>query len=333
MRYKIVRPVLFCAIVALPVLVFMLSNYLIESFGYYDFPVASADADFSRANGSQALVLRYRFLAMTLAYVVVVAACIMFCVVDLMKRFDRRSLAIVALGFVLIAAIVSVPLFFSVDDGSGHRTHDLLNGPMYVSALEAMGIESGYLNFFEFYDDTITLNKFLGIAVVAFLITSAVAIACSHPMPIPREKRPLLTRLHRQAGDFKRYIYLSSLYLVVGLLQMQSWLKLPAYAFAEKEPRAEFEALADSIVFYYSVTFSLVLVIFALPGLLLLRDSSERLVAKTLEGKAVGFHDSLLEKMKGLGFGLFSVDGIRSIVAILAPVIAGSLDLSKLLSG
>jgi hypothetical protein len=37
--------------------------------------------------------------------------------------------------------------------------------------------------------------------------------------------------------------------------------------------------------------------------------------------------------MKELGFGVFSFETMRSVLAVLAPVIAGSLDFSKLFAG
>ena len=335
MRYRITRPRSFYLIVVLPILVFVFSDYGIEAFGYYGFPPeAWKDVDLPDAHGLDALTLRYRFLTFTLAFYVVVVACIAFPLRDLTTRFKGRSRTVIAIGFMLIAVVASIPAFWPVGDGGRHPTNQLIDATLFESALTQMQFESKlFPTFLDFYEFTIDINKVLAIAVVALNITCAVAIACSHPVPPPRSRQPLMSRLHRQSGDFKRYMYLSSLFLVVGILQLQSWLKLPAYVFVDGAQRQAFEALADSIVFYYSMTFSLVIVVFAVPGLLVMRESSQRLVARTLEPGAIDYQQSLISRMKGLGFGLFSVEGMQSVLAVLAPVIAGSLDFTKLLSG
>lgn len=332
MQYEIVNRGSYFAIVGFTILVFVASQIVIENLGYFDHQYTDTSRINTDATGSvYALALRYNFLAFNLAYFAVCAACIIFCALDLLKRFRKNSLRIIAVGVVLIAFVLWFFLFWLVGQEAVHRTHDLVGTDLYEQALASMKTASpSFGDIFETYLWLTDINKYIAMIVSGLLVVGGVAIACSAPVPLPQSRRPLLTCLQLQAGDFKRYVFLSSIYMVFGILQIQSALRLPAYAFVDEVGQADFSRLVDSIVFFYAITFSLILAVFAVPSLLVMRENSERLVAGSLREEAADYPDALSARMRWLGFGVFSVDGVQSLIAIVAPLIAGSMDLSKL---
>jgi hypothetical protein len=283
-RYTIKAPKRFFLRVVLPVAVFLGSELMMKSLGFFELQFdPKATPDLLKGNEAAALAQRYRYLAFTLGFVVVSLVCIIFSALDIVRKFRDRSLHLVIFGIAFVAAVVLIQLLLFPKFGLTSFTYELVGRELFQDALSSMQTGSPrFGNFFSAFNVLANLNSVLILGVTSLLISGATAVACSEPEGVQDQEELLLTRLHRQSGDFRTYIYLSSLFLVFGVLQMQSWLDFPAYAFSPEPQRKVFEALSDSVSLFYAMSFSMILVVFALPGFLILRANSERLIARKI---------------------------------------------------
>lgn len=250
-------------------MVFAATNTLLTQF---------ADATLSGIQVTQDETTEYRLariqlqtLSAVIAFVFLSVASILAFLVDLFShkrtgtgQIDWRYAAIVRIlagtGFL---ALCGVAIFVLEQDDA--RTYFFLGKDLFETTLRLCDGSGGCFGgkaFMDGFDTILWLGSSFAIAgVCACAIGSALSLAKNGSADYTQD----------EWQHAKLYLYLSSTLLSFGILALMSWMRLPSAAIADQDSRELFMAHANAVMLYHGVSYSLVLLSYHLPTMVVLR--------------------------------------------------------------
>ena len=313
-------------IVIIPTIVFILGTILIDIFGHHDFQL-----DFSAESKAVGYVAsgRYFFFAAFIFFVFIASSITSVFCRDICLFFDRKSQyrLLVCCVFIIIVIAIFIVLITRLD--LAPRTYELLGNELFERAMQIASEggpswlpnsdnESRILFLYHILIRTGNIFTALGVASVVVGTISCLAID---------DCRSASEFVHLfQVDRVRKYLYMSSIILMSGVVFIMSWLYWPSFMFEFKSAaRAEFINLANGISAYYGVIYTLVLLAYYLPVTMILSGRANELVEnRVIKSNADISADTVLQWRNELGATVSFANAYKSTFAILSPFLTGS---------
>ena len=267
---------------------------------------------------------RMRLLAMFALFFIFSAAVIAKFWSDLSRLFANpaRFRVVVAYGLgVGAAAVVVVSAYVR---GGLPRAMDMLGCGTFVEALGMAasfgGGPWGGCAFDRLLDVT---NVVAGFTIPAFVAGGISCLARS-----ARQDALEKENWTYQAERLKTYIYMSTAFLVLGVLYFATWTGYPSFALSP-EARPAFEAAVNAFTMYTGIEYSIILAAYALPVAWIVSRRADRIAAhiaaEECGHEAVVPLSALKEIREREGLAFSTSDTVKAVLALLAPLITGTL--------
>ncbi|WP_425070273.1 hypothetical protein [Sagittula sp. S175] len=289
-----VRPVYFL-IVLLPVGVFVLQGWLVQTFGVPDLPVS---ADILQANVPHLEAQgRMRFLAALSIYMLVAVVAATVLIEALCRPLTRRSRVLAVAALAVLAVPVALKVWAHQSDPNSYRGYFQM-GRSLVEAALAQGVvpgctaptdrfilgpcgEAPALEILRHGLDFV--NLVAGVAVGSMAVASILCLGAPQLAGLRAEDQPAekLEALQANAAQLKKTLYVSSLVLSTGMFLALSWMHWPLEMIA-KDHRKDYETALGGTELLFGVYFSLLLLSFYLPVSFLLDLRARRLAGAAL---------------------------------------------------
>jgi hypothetical protein len=126
-----------------------------------------------------------------------------------------------------------------------------------------------------------------------------------------------------QIRRVKIYLYLGALFLVVFLIELMTWLQLPAFLIPENHIKP-FDQLVRSISTYYGVQYMLLLCSYYIPVSFILSSRIYTLAVNSVsaEGEPVN-ERTIRDWQRKSGLSVHDLRSYRSLAALLSPLLTG----------
>ena len=243
--------------------------------------------------------------------------------------FDRRSRFWLTMAFMLCALAGGL----IIDSTLKHnllRSYDYFSGPLFTQALGSAAkypnsatwatIFKWNMESFEFVLKVV--NVAAGLAVPAFIVGGISCLAVARPAGKTGWTTQKETWL-RQQERFKNYIYLSAALLVVALVFLKSWTHYPSFMLIKGPELAAYNAVVNSYSVLTGVEYTLLLAAYAIPVSFFLSRQADR-IAYGILAQSPG--TTILDIRAREKLTISTQDSIKTIVALLLPVITGSIE-------
>ncbi|MCK0171567.1 hypothetical protein MWU53_10900 [Aliiroseovarius sp. S1123] len=330
-------------IMLLPVVVLIVSEYLLGTFG--DTTLHLEGLELKDQSRLIELSARYRFLAALFFFGGATVSVTAIFVFELYSRHTRRSILTTIVG---ILGIIAVSLSFSTFEPdwmpAGFKSQALLGDnlfhalmiPASLSGCEEWGSlpngcdqQGAYFAMDYLLDRANILTSLSAGAVIAGMV-----LALSRPAHIGQPTHPDLeteARLLKTAQEAtQRYLYCSGILLTTGMVLMLSWMSWPGDAILNDDMRKAHAELVSALSIYRGVTYSVLILSYYLPVSLILKVRIDT------------FHDAVgaagtPELAQGVaGFDIqriATLDALKAIIAIVSPILTGAIGSFGSLSG
>lgn len=322
-------------IMLLPVVVLIVSEYLLGTFG--DTSVHLEGLELKDQSRLIELSARYRFLAALFFFGGATISVTAIFVFELSSRHTRRSILTTIVG---IVGIIVVSLSFSTFEPdwmpAGFESESLLGLNLFHALLipaSLAGCEAGgslpdgcdqqgaYFAMDYLLDRANMLTSLSAGAVIAGMV-----LALSRPAHIGRSTHPNLeteAQILKTAQEAtQRYLYSSGILLTTGMVLMLSWMSWPGDAILNDDMRKAHAELVSSLSIYRGVTYSILILSYYLPVSLILKvriDAFHDAVA------TAGQHD-LAKDVAGFDIQrIATLDALKAIIAIVSPILTGAI--------
>ncbi len=166
----------------------------------------------------------------------------------------------------------------------------------------------------------LVLSDVITIIVALVLIAAFLTTTASPKQKFDRDFQISIFRL--QALRLGRYLYFASALLVSGTILTASWIQWPAPLIHEND---EYHRLANSLSLFYGLFYSLMLAALYIPAWAFIRHKWTNFIETVPESYATGGQPVPGTTLPGLEFGLFSKQQFTTILAVLAPFLAGAV--------
>jgi hypothetical protein len=295
------------AIALWPLLVISLSSAFVHWFGTFagEFPAPAATPTHAEAAG------RLRTMTTWLALTAAVIFCLTYFFQSL-RLFERKSLRtlVVAYAILAIVGLVLVGLGFAgeanravADDFIRNALNLPIHNPPHPGPFDLI-----LFNGTEF-DLLQGMNSFQ--RYVLALLTPGLVLGSISCLAMPARKT--VDDCRRQADRLSNYLYLSAAVLVAGLIFLAAMLRWPGYGLAAPAALA-YNAHVDAYVFYWGVTYSILIASFYVPiAVRLAGISGDTAPAADAKNDPRGETSSHL------------IATLKAAAALFAPAIAGLL--------
>ena len=277
---------------------------------------------------------RLQFLGLFILFVWFSVAVFIKFLSDLLFLFDRASQLWLVVAFLLSAFAGGVIILLALE-GAVIHTYEYFGEEVFRNAIKS-GTEhsdSGkladwlqwYWNWESFQTILKVVNLAASMAVPAFI---AGGISCLAIASGPDEK-DLDTQKETwiaQRERLKNYVYLSAALLVVALVFMKSWTHYPSFMLKQGNDSvqlAAYNAVVNSVSVLTGIEYTLLLAAYAIPVSFFLSRQADQ-IAYGILSQRPGATIQDIRKSEKLIFS--SQDSIKTIVALLLPVVTGSIE-------
>jgi hypothetical protein len=244
---------------------------------------------------------------------------------DAIYLFDRKSCERLFVAFTLCAAAGALIIFSALVLHILPQSKEYFGAPLFEHALKKAhdykGI--GTLQWKVFWGkDTfwwfmLVVNVAVGSAVPAFI---AGGISCLGTRQDSDPKQHWILQRER----LQTYIYLSAALLVIAVVFLKVWTQYPAFTLT-KDAAAAYNSVVNSYAVLTGIEYTVLLASYALPVSLFLSQQADQIAQEILDGAkskdALTIRD-VREKEK---LTISSRDVLKSIIALLSPLITGSI--------
>lgn len=310
--YNAIKPITieprYLLIALLPVILFIGGEYLI--FSGTVFPTVPHAGSF---DSTQEATGRYVFYAAFLLFATMCLATVAVTSVDIGSLFDkagRLRLFAVAAG---LAAIVLLVCWAQTHNEQA-RTYWLAGQGFFDSffraACESRCKHPDALKAI-FSDLLLISNGLIGLGAAMAIVGT---ISCLGGIRGGDTDPPAAELIETQSQRLHYYLYLSSAILVTGVLVIYGWLHWPA-SFAEKPD--DYRALANALLLFFGVNYSLTIFSFYVPVALILSEHAP--AASATES------DAREPAKKGMAGFAALPETFRTVLALLAPFLTAAL--------
>ena len=242
---------------------------------------------------------------------------------DLISLFCRPSQGrlLIVYGLALAAGVV---LIVGAYMGVVPRSKYLIGKDLFVRALYYAGTFSpGKLwsaTTFDYLLDIV--NVVTGLAIPAFIAGGISCLACFKHLD-SREAWII------QSRRLINYVYLSAGFLVIGTVFLKTWTQYPGYLL-EKAALANHTAIVNAYTTFTGIEFTILLAAYALPVVLILSARGDEIARTIAIAELPAANPSLLHRQMRLirerdKLTFSPQDVVKTIVAVLAPLITGSI--------
>lgn len=289
-------------IALLPLLVISLSSALVHWFGTFagELQAPAAAANHAEAAG------RLRALTTWLVMLAVVLVCLAYFVRSV-RVLERGSLRVLALAYAVLAIAGLVLVYFGFAGEANRAVADefiqaALNLPISRPPPGPFDLIAFHGTEFDLLQALNWIQRYL-----LALLTPALVLGSIACLAMPQRKT--IADCRRQSERLNNYLYLSAAVLVAGLIFLAAMLRWPGYALPEAAA-ARYNGHVDAYVFYWGVTYSILIASYYVPVALRLAGIGGA-VAESGEA-APSASEHLIATAKALA-------------ALFAPAIAGLL--------
>lgn len=322
---KEVFPRRYVDLVWLPVGTFLLAEAVLGLFAH---KFAAGNGRTAAADWAEAAA-RMQLLGMALLFLLSGAAIILKFVGDIRLLFhDTTRVRILTVYFICVAAGATVVL--SAYGGIVPRSFELIDAQMFQDAFaNAAGMTGGRIWGKSVFNGLLgVVNAVTALAVPAFV---AGGFSCLARFPALEDKENWIW----QSGRLKTYLYMSTWFLVIGVLFLRTWIQYPQYlpsAETDKAAFAAFGSLVNAFSAYTGIEYSLVLAAYALPVAWVLSMRADTIAAKIVmtekklssPPRTVPFNLEVQKVREREQLVITPVDALKATAALLAPLITGA---------
>lgn len=302
---KLRLPIAALAIALLPLAVISLSSGFVHLFGTFggELPAAAA-ATHAEAAG------RLRTMTTWLAMFAAVIFCLAYSAQSL-RRFERGSLRTLVVAYAVLAVGGLILVYFGLA-GEANRAvadqfirrsldlpiHHLPAGPFHL--IDFNGTE------FDLLQGMNSVQRYLLALLTPALVLGSISCLAMPPKATAADCR-------RQAERLSTYLYLSAAVLVTGLIFLAAMLRWPGYGLTDAAAQS-YGAHVDAYVFYWGVTYSILIASYYVPIAVRLAGIS---------GVAAPSADD--QDDPGAETSAHLIATLKAVAALFAPAIAGLL--------
>lgn len=316
-------PTRYIHIVWLPIAAFALAEILVGRIVQEPsaLPVTSLSNKYAMWSEAAA---RMQLLGLMLLYLLCAAAVVAKFVYDVSTLFGRtgKIRLLVVYGLMLLTAAILVLCAYH---GVVPRSYQLIGRDLFEEALKKAAT-FGPRKFWspESFEILILMvNVGTGVAVPALI---AGGISCLAHFKGMECREAWIVQSHRLTN----YVYMSAGFLVIGTVFLKTWTQYPGFLL-DKEALASQTAIVNAYTSYSGIEYSVLLAAYAIPVFLLLSARAKK-IARTIartglpastENNSLHRHIRSIQEREKLTFS--NQDVIKTIVAVLAPMISGSI--------
>ena len=254
---KLHLPIAALAIAVLPILVISLSSAFVHWFGTFagEFTVSPKPSHAEAAG-------RLRTMTTWLAMFAAVFFCLVYFAQSL-RRFERDSLRTLLVAYAALAVAGLVLVYF----GFAGQANRAIAEQFIQRSLELPihhPPNRGPLDLIRFngteYQLLLGMNSIQRYLLA--LLTPALVLGSISCLAMPPDET--VADCRRQAQRLSTYLYLSAAVLVTGLIFLAAMLRWPGYGLAEAAAKS-YNAHVDAYVFYWGVTYSILIASYYVP--------------------------------------------------------------------
>ncbi len=325
------------SILLLPVLVLIASEVMLGMFGDHGLSLGTVDL----APEAKLLELagRYTFLAVAFFFVAAALAVIAVFVIDLVTRQNTASIRYTVLAML---ATIAVSLVFSEFEPAwlgSFESHQLVGKDLLLATLGQGEIAAcvpgspfamrckamGSFLAMDVLMDKINILSALSATCVAAGMVLTLSRRCPPDLQDPDARRTEIAALKEAQLHARRYLYLSGVLLSAGMALAFAWMLWPAPMIADTGTRAAYGELVDGIALFRGVSYTVLILSYYMPVSLILMVR----VNRCLDASAAAGTSAEQTGITPIN----TLDALKTILAILSPVIASAVGSFANLSG
>lgn len=316
-------------ILLLPVLVLVASEILLGMFG--DHHLSLGAIDLVPDAGLIELAGRYTFLAVAFFFIAISIAIISIFGMDLISRHSGASMR--NTGLAMLGAIAASLVFSELEPEwlGSFESHELVGKDLLLATL-GQGRMAACVPGSPFAMSCDAQGSFLAMDVIMDKINiltslTAACVAAGMVLSLARRAPPDLKTAQSRAAEVRmlldaqqharRYLYLSGLLLTTGMALGLAWMKWPAPMIADSAMRGAYVDLTDGISLFRGVSYSVLILSYYMPVSLILMVRINRCIE-------AGIRDGVPAENAGID-PIRTLDALKTIIAILSPVIASAV--------
>ena len=327
-------PPKYLLILIAPMAVWLGSEYFIMSLGNAapNFPTIGVAEDkiFPELSG------RYIFFSAALLFSAIAIAILTVFLAELFVHHTRRSALTSLAVFILIASAI----VYLANRESEYDTYHLLGEKVFSATLQG-GCISGPIGRTSDVacEGRVLLETLENIlkGTNVFAATGSTAAVFGLILSLSRPSNIKNRRLGLRSADqlekeieaivtadamAKRYLYCAGLILTSGVTLIMSWMHWPGNIIADETIRENYKTLANSLSFYFGVSYSVLILSYYLPTTLILAERGRRCrKARMILDKGSEEGPVAFEPIANTG----PLEAIKVVFAIVSPLLASAI--------
>lgn len=315
------------SIVFIPTSIFLLGTLLTDVFGHQDLSIT-----FCKTNANEGYIAggRYLFFTSFMLFIFIAGSVLVIFRRDYVRYFDEDGRKKLFSGCAFVVAVIAIFVLLGHTFGAPH-TYELLGKGVFEETMQIAS--SGGPDWVPHHKGgSSMLTVYLVMLFVANIFTAAGvasvilgSISCLANKPGTKMKEQETIQIY-QLERLRKYLYMSSVLLVTGVLLIMSWLYWPVALFGVgSAEQAEFVYLANGLAAFFGVNYSLVLLAYYLPVTLTLSGRANEIIdGRVSRSKTEIPASTLLEWRQELGATVSFASAYKSTFAVLSPFLTGS---------
>ena len=239
-------------------------------------------------------------------------------IADILKEYDgagrKKLLAAAAIGMAFAMIVIA-----QTESGELQSGFELLGGALF----ERAGLLSGSPSTLSGIKSMVMIANIATAAGIVALVVGA--ISCLGETETDRD-----ANWKRQSERLQLYVYMSTAFLVAGILFLEAWSHWPQFAFMLDDEQksvelAAYSSHANALTIFNGVQYSVMLAAYAIPAAAVLFRQADGIARSKL---GPGDHSAAkVDKMKAdEGLSITIMNQIKALVMIIMPFLASTFD-------